>query len=149
MRALTLPQRWRAGTGWSRPARGHVWAVLLAVAIALASFMHVAHTHDADVPASFQFCSFCVTFDRGGAPPPQISRAARALLRGREAALNRHARRTGAPIGAPPISRPEAAKQTSTTHAGGRLPAKNTRPLAAARSPAHGPPTLARPTENN
>lgn len=75
MRALALPQRWHTGTGWSRLARGRVWAVLLAAAIALASFMHVAHTHEADVPASFKFCSFCVTFERGGAPPPAVMTA--------------------------------------------------------------------------
>ncbi len=72
MQALTIFQRWRAGPGRSRPARGRAWAVLLSVAIALASVMHVAHTHEAEVPASYKFCSFCVTFDRGGAPPPAI-----------------------------------------------------------------------------
>jgi hypothetical protein len=49
--------------------------VLLAVAIALASFMHVAHTHEAEVPASYKFCSFCVSFDRGGGAPPPVIRA--------------------------------------------------------------------------
>ena len=43
---------------------------LLYGALALAAFMHVAHTHDADKSASYKFCSFCTTFDRGSAPPP-------------------------------------------------------------------------------
>jgi hypothetical protein len=75
MQALTLPKRWHAGPGWSRSTRGRAWAVLLAVAIALASFMHVAHTHEAEVPASYKFCSFCVSFDRGGGAPPPVIRA--------------------------------------------------------------------------
>ena len=47
------------------------WSGLLILAIALASFMHVAHSHDADAPSSYkQHCTFCSTFDRGSAPPP-------------------------------------------------------------------------------
>jgi hypothetical protein len=75
MQALTLPRQWHAGSGWSRAVRRRAWAVLLAVAVALASFMHVAHTHEAEVPASYKFCSFCVSFDRGGGAPPPVIRA--------------------------------------------------------------------------
>ncbi len=47
------------------------WSVLLVLALALASVLHVAHSHDADAPSAYkQHCSFCSTFDRGGAPPP-------------------------------------------------------------------------------
>jgi hypothetical protein len=52
-------------------ARRRSWSVLLVLALLLASFMHVAHSHDADAPSNnTQHCSFCSTFDRGGAPPP-------------------------------------------------------------------------------
>jgi hypothetical protein len=45
--------------------------VLLALALLLASFMHVAHSHDADAPSNYkQHCTYCNAFDRGGAPPP-------------------------------------------------------------------------------
>jgi hypothetical protein len=48
-----------------------VWSGLLVLAIALASFLHVAHSHDADAPSIYkQHCTYCSTFDRGGAPPP-------------------------------------------------------------------------------
>ncbi len=48
-----------------------VWSGLLVLAIALASFMHVAHSHDAGAPSTYkQHCTFCSTFDRGGGPPP-------------------------------------------------------------------------------
>jgi hypothetical protein len=31
----------------------------------------VAHSHDADAPSIYkQHCTYCGTFDRGGAPPP-------------------------------------------------------------------------------
>lgn len=45
-------------------------ALLLALAVALASFLHVAHSHDSDGPTTRQLCSFCSTFERGTAPPP-------------------------------------------------------------------------------
>lgn len=58
-------------------ARRRAWSVLLVLALALASFMHVAHSHDADTASTYQQnCTFCSTFDRGGAPPP----ATRAVL---------------------------------------------------------------------
>jgi len=48
-----------------------VWSGLLVLAIALASFLHVAHSHDADAPSIYKHhCAYCSTFDRGGAPPP-------------------------------------------------------------------------------
>jgi hypothetical protein len=52
-------------------ARRRAWSTLLVLALALASFMHVAHSHDADAPSTHkQHCTFCSSFDRGGAPPP-------------------------------------------------------------------------------
>jgi hypothetical protein len=56
--------------GCSRAVRRRAWAVLLALFVAVAAFMHVAHTHEADAPATYKFCSFCTTLDRGAAPPP-------------------------------------------------------------------------------
>jgi len=48
-----------------------VWSGLLVLALALASFLHVAHSHEADAPSIYkQHCTYCGTFDRGGAPPP-------------------------------------------------------------------------------
>jgi len=47
------------------------WSGLFVLALALASFMHVAHSHDVDAPSIYQqHCTYCSTFDRGGAPPP-------------------------------------------------------------------------------
>ena len=52
-------------------ARRRAWSVLVVLALALASFMHVAHSHDADAPSIYKHhCTFCSTIDRGGAPPP-------------------------------------------------------------------------------
>lgn len=51
--------------------RRRVWSGLIVLALALASFLHVAHSHEADAPSIYkQHCSYCSTFDRGGAPPP-------------------------------------------------------------------------------
>ena len=48
-----------------------VWSGLLVLALALASFLHVAHSHEADAPPIYkQHCTYCGTSDRGGAPPP-------------------------------------------------------------------------------
>jgi len=59
------------GLGLLPGARRRAWSVLLVLALALASFMHVAHSHDTDAPSIYkQHCTFCSTFDRGGAPPP-------------------------------------------------------------------------------
>jgi peptidoglycan/LPS O-acetylase OafA/YrhL len=58
--------------GLARSVRRRAWAVLLAVAVGLASFMHVAHSHDADGPTQLTqgICTFCTVFDRGGGAPP-------------------------------------------------------------------------------
>jgi hypothetical protein len=60
---------WRL-PGWSRL---RLLVAALALAVGLASFMHVAHSHDAngaDGAGVSQLCSFCSSFDRGTAPPP-------------------------------------------------------------------------------
>jgi hypothetical protein len=60
---------WRL-PGWNRL---RLLVAALALAVGLASFMHVAHSHDtkgADGPGVSQLCSFCASFDRGTAPPP-------------------------------------------------------------------------------
>jgi len=73
MQALSSPPTLLTGFGLHRTARRRAWALLLALALVLAAFMHVAHTHDADTPASYKFCSFCTTLDRGSAPPPVVA----------------------------------------------------------------------------
>ena len=51
--------------------RRRVWSALLVLALAFASILHVAHSHEADAPSIYkQHCTYCSTFDRGGAPPP-------------------------------------------------------------------------------
>lgn len=63
---------WRL-PGWDRL---RLLVVALALAVGLASFMHVAHSHDengADGAGVSPLCSFCSSFDRGGAPPPAAS----------------------------------------------------------------------------
>ena len=72
MQTLSLPSSLLNGFGCRHPIRRRAWAALLALALVLAAFMHVAHTHDADRPASYKFCSFCTTLDRGSAPPPAV-----------------------------------------------------------------------------
>jgi hypothetical protein len=67
---------WRL-PGWNRL---RLLVAALALAVGLASFMHVAHGHDengADGAGVSQLCSFCASFDRGTAPPP----ATESLLR--------------------------------------------------------------------
>jgi hypothetical protein len=73
MQALSSPLALLTGFGLHRTARRRAWAMLLALALVLAAFMHVAHTHDADAPASYKFCSVCTTLDRGSAPPPAVA----------------------------------------------------------------------------
>lgn len=73
MEALSLTPHWMTNLGRTGPTRRRAWAVLLTLALALASFMHVAHTHEADAPATYKFCSFCTTLDRGSAPPPVVA----------------------------------------------------------------------------
>ncbi len=65
-------QRWLPTLGLAPGARRRAWAVLLVLAVAFAAFGHVAHSHEADALATYQPCSFCTTFDRGGAPPPAV-----------------------------------------------------------------------------
>jgi len=65
-------QVWLPTLGLAPGARRRAWAALLVLAVAFASFGHVAHSHPADAPATYQPCSFCTTFDRGGAPPPAV-----------------------------------------------------------------------------
>lgn|SRR5512135_2516485 len=51
--------------------RRRVWSGLLVLAIAFASILHVAHSHEADSPSTYKpHCTYCSAFDRGGAPPP-------------------------------------------------------------------------------
>ena len=75
MHALSLPRTMLKPFGLSRSVRRRAWAVLLSLFLALAAFMHVAHTHEADAPATHKVCSFCTTLDRGGAPPPVVAAA--------------------------------------------------------------------------
>jgi hypothetical protein len=67
------PHFWRSipllgGLSWAQRLRLSVSAI--ALAIALASFMHVAHSHEAEEPSAAKLCSFCASFERGAAPPP-------------------------------------------------------------------------------
>lgn len=73
MQTLSSPPTLLTGFGFRRTARRRAWAMLLALALALAAFMHVAHTHDAERLATYKFCSFCTTLDRSGAPPPVVA----------------------------------------------------------------------------
>jgi len=43
---------------------------VLALSVALASFMHVSHSHEAEGTGAAKLCQFCASFDRGTAPPP-------------------------------------------------------------------------------
>jgi hypothetical protein len=45
-------------------------AMVLALSVALASFLHSAHGHEADASGAAQICTFCASFERGSAPPP-------------------------------------------------------------------------------
>jgi hypothetical protein len=64
-------QRWVPRLG-SMPvaARLRLLVAALAVSVALASFMHVSHSHEADGTGAAKLCQFCSSFDRGTAPPP-------------------------------------------------------------------------------
>ena len=60
---------------WRLPGWGRLRLLVaaLTLAVGLASFMHVAHSHDAnaaDGTGVSKLCSFCASFDRGTAPPP-------------------------------------------------------------------------------
>jgi hypothetical protein len=52
---------------WTQRPRLTVSTIVLA--FVLASFMHVAHSHEADEPGPAKLCSFCASFERGTAPP--------------------------------------------------------------------------------
>jgi hypothetical protein len=57
--------------------RVRAWSLLLVLALAAASFMHVAHGHDPDAPSTYQqHCAFCSTGERGTAPPPALGATA-------------------------------------------------------------------------
>ena len=79
--------------------RRRVWSGLLVLAIALASFLHVAHSHEADAPSIYkQHCTYCSTFDRGGAPPPATPAALPAEPAPSFVAVTLHALVTRAPL---------------------------------------------------
>lgn len=76
MQALHLPRNALTAVGLTRSMRRRAWAALLAVAVALAAFTHVAHSHETQGPAQFtqNICASCTLFDRGGgAPPPAVA----------------------------------------------------------------------------
>lgn len=57
----------------SENLRHRALAWILALAIALASLGHAAHSHaKADAPAKSPACAYCTTFERGHAPPPAV-----------------------------------------------------------------------------
>jgi hypothetical protein len=45
-------------------------AAALALAVALASLLHFAHSHEDAGGSVAKLCQLCATFDRGTAPPP-------------------------------------------------------------------------------
>jgi len=64
-------QRWVPRLG-SMPGadRLRLLVAALALSVALASFMHVSHSHEAEGTGAAKLCQFCSSFDRGTAPPP-------------------------------------------------------------------------------
>ena len=64
-------QRWVPRLG-STPvaARLRLLVAAVALSVALASFMHVSHSHEAEGTGAAKLCQFCSSFDRGTAPPP-------------------------------------------------------------------------------
>jgi hypothetical protein len=64
----------RPGVAWLRPL-----VAVLALSVAFASFLHSAHGHDGDRTGVAKVCTFCVSFDRGSAPPPAATLALRAV----------------------------------------------------------------------
>ncbi len=65
-----------------RDRRSGVFAVLLAMCLAWAAWLHFTHTHGDPQQAghdSRSICGLCVSFDRGFAPPPQPLRVATAV----------------------------------------------------------------------
>jgi hypothetical protein len=64
-------QRWIPRLGFMPVAqRLHLLVAALTLSVALASFMHVAHSHEAEGTGAAKLCQFCSSFDRGTAPPP-------------------------------------------------------------------------------
>lgn len=64
-------QRWVPRLGFMPVARRlRVLVAALTLSVALASFMHVAHSHEAEGTGAAKPCQFCSSFDRGTAPPP-------------------------------------------------------------------------------
>jgi hypothetical protein len=68
----STPNRPALLSPWRLPGWEHLRLLVasLALAVALASFMHVAHSHGSDGSGVSKLCSFCASFDRGTAPPP-------------------------------------------------------------------------------
>jgi hypothetical protein len=65
-----------------RDRRSGVFALLLALCLAWAAWLHFTHTHEDPQQAghdSRSICGLCVSFDRGFAPPPQPLRVATAV----------------------------------------------------------------------
>jgi hypothetical protein len=64
-------QRWVPRLGLTPVARRlHLLVAALTLSVALASFMHLAHSHEAEGTGAATLCEFCSSFDRGMAPPP-------------------------------------------------------------------------------
>lgn len=92
-------QRWVPRLG-SMPGadRLRLLVAALALSVALASFMHVSHSHEAEGTGAAKLCQFCSSFDRGTAPPPAALAtppAARPLPPIADAALPAPRRSTG------------------------------------------------------
>jgi hypothetical protein len=65
-----------------RDRRSGVFALLLAVCLAWAAWLHFTHTHEDPQQAghdSRSICGLCVSFERGFAPPPQPLQVATAV----------------------------------------------------------------------
>ncbi len=65
-----------------RDRRSGVLAMLLAMCLAWAAWLHFTHTHEDPQQAghdSRSICGLCVSFERGFAPPPQPLRVANAV----------------------------------------------------------------------
>ena len=62
------------GAAWLRPL-----VAVLALSVALASFLHSAHGHDGEGSGVAKVCTFCASFERGSAPPPAAALVLRAV----------------------------------------------------------------------
>lgn len=68
-----------------RDRRGGLLALLLALCLSWAAWLHFTHTHADPHHAghdSRSICGLCVSFDRGVAPPPQLLRVVHAVQPG-------------------------------------------------------------------